>query len=668
VIEAAKRLNINMWKIEALRFDKARISFVILLFMSCMFPCSAKDNEYLLSSPDKKISVYFRVSDNKNASYRIEFAGKAVLDASRLGIIREDGDFSNGLTIESVSDVKAVKADYEMLQGKRSHCSYTANKRVFHLRNSSGEKIDIIFQVSNDGAAFRYYFPEKTQDIKKIKEETTSFNFFTGTKAWIQPMAEAKTGWCQTQPSYEEYYKQDVETDKLPRSNAGWVFPSLFNYDKYWILISETAPDRNYCGCRLKQHSAGNEFFIGFPRPAEIFPGGAVNPESKLPWHTPWRIIAVGDSLRTIAESTLGTDLAEPSKLKNVSFVKPGRASWSWIMLKDSSVVYDVQRRFIDFASDMKWEYCLIDAFWDTQIGYDRIAELADYAAVKNVGLLLWYNSAGNWNTTPQTPKSKLLTHEDRVKEFGRLKEMGIKGIKVDFFGGDGQSVMAYYQDIFEDAAKFGLLVNCHGATLPRGWQRTYPNLLTVEAVKGFEYVTFDQRNADLEPNHCCVLPFARNVFDPMDFTPVCFTEVPKIKRVTTNGFELALSVIFTSGIQHFAQTPEGMAAVPDYVKDFMREVPSHWDDSRFINGYPGKFVVLARKFKDKWYVAGINGEDIEKNINLDLSFLKDKKAILITDGADNRSFTLQKIEITPGKPLRIKLKGKGGFVIKIGK
>jgi hypothetical protein len=141
---------------------------------------------------------------------------------------------------------------------------------------------------------------------------------------------------------------------------------------------------------------------------------------------------------------------------------------------------------------------------------------------------------------------------------------------------------------------------------------------------------------------------------------------VPNIKRVTTNGFELALSVIFCSGIQHYAQTPEGMASVPDYVKDFMREIPSCWDDTRFIDGYPGKLVVIARKFKNKWYIAGINGEDIEKNINLDLSFLKNfKTGTLIIDGTDNRSFDMQKITITPGKPLGIKLKGNGGFVIK---
>jgi hypothetical protein len=657
-----------MEKIETRRFNTACKIFVLLLFTLCLCSYSPKEIEYSINSPDKKISASFWISKKKNACYKVEFSNTVILQKSNLGIIREDEDFSKDLSLESVSDIESVKTDYEMLQGKRRKCSYTGNRRIFHLRNASGKKMDVIFQVSNDGVAFRYYFPRKSETIKKIKEETSSFNFISGTKAYIQPMTDAKSGWSQVEPCYERHYKQGIELEKLTRNRAGWVFPALFDYDKYWMLISETAPDRNYCGCRLKRDSMGNEFFIGFPQKPEVYPGGPLNPESKLPWYTPWRIIVIGDSLKPIIESTLGTDLAEPSKLKNVSFVKPGRASWSWVMLKDDSVVYDIQKRFIDFAADMRWEYCLIDAYWDTQIGYDRIAELADYAAVKSVGLLLWYNSAGNWNTTPQTPKNKLLTHEDRAKEFARLKEMGIKGIKVDFFGGDGQSMMAYYQDIFEDAAKFGLLVNCHGATLPRGWQRTYPNLLTMEAVRGFEFVTFEQINADLEANHCCVLPFTRNVFDPMDFTPVCFSEVPRIRRATTNGFELALSVILTSGIQHFAETPEGMAAVPDYVKDFMSEIPSYWDDTRFIDGFPGKLVVIARKSKDTWYLAGINGENTEKNINLELPFVENAKTgTLITDGTDNRSFNMQNITITPGKPLEIKLKGNGGFVIKAG-
>jgi alpha-glucosidase len=664
--------------------------FVLFILAFCMYPCSAlrqaqggelrrtaKENEYKISSPDEKISVFVWISGNKSAFYRIEFSGAIIIQQSNLGIIRNDSDFSNELSLEAVSDIETVKTDYELLQGKRRYCSYTANRRVFHLKNASGEKMDIIFQVSNDGAAFRYHFPEQSQSIKKIEQETTSFNFLSGTKAWIQPMTDAKSGWCQANPSYEENYRQGIETEKLAFNKAGWVFPAMFNYDKYWMLISETAPDRNYCGCRLRQDPQGNEFFIDFPQGPEVFTDGPLNPESASPWYTPWRIIAIGDSLKPIVESTLGTDLAEPPKLpastrlgeagQDISFVKPGRASWSWVMLKDGSVVYNIQKRFIDFAADMKWEYCLVDANWDTQIGYDKIKELAEYAQSKKVGLILWYNSAGDWNTVPYHPKSKLLTHQDRVKEFGILKEMGIKGVKVDFFGGDGQSMMAYYQDIFEDAAQFGLMVNCHGCTVPRGWQRTYPNLVTMESIRGFEFVTFEQANADLEPIHCCTIPFTRNVFDPMDFTPVCFSEVPKIKRITTNGFELALSVIFSSGIQHFAQTPEGMAMVPDYVKDFMREIPCCWDDTRFIDGFPGKLVVIARKFKNTWYVAGINGEDIKKRISFELDFLKAaKKAMLITDGKDNRSFKKTIVKIKPDKPLKMKLKGNGGFVIKV--
>jgi len=644
------------------------IIFVSALLCSCSILeiSEFKPSEPKIESPNGMITVNFSMSDNEKPFYSVRYEDAVIMQNSQLGIIREDGDFSKSLSLESISDIETVKINYEMLQGKRRRCSYVGNRRVFHLTNSAGEKMDVIFQVSNDGVAFRYYFPGKSNDVKKIKQEISSFNFLSGTKAWIQPMTDAKTGWNQDQPSYEQNYRQNIELERLRANRAGWVLPALFNYEKYWMVITETAVDRNYCGCRLKQDPASTEFSIGFPQNKEFFPGGPVNPESKLPWQTPWRIIAIGDGLGPIVESTLGTDLANPPKPQDTSFIKPGRASWSWIILKDDSVVYDVQKRFIDLAADMNWEYCLVDADWDRKIGYEKIDELSEYAQSKNVRLLLWYNSAGNWNTVPFTPKSKLLTHEDRVKEFSKLKEMGIKGVKVDFFGGDGQSMMAYYQDIFEDAAKFDIVVNCHGCTMPRGWHRTYPNLVTMEAIKGFEFVTFEQFNANLEPTHSCVAPFTRNIFDPMDFTPVCFGEIPRIKRVTTNGFELAVSVIFLSGIQHFAQTPESMAAVPDYIKDFMREIPSCWDDTRFVDGSPGKLVVIARKFKDTWYLAGMNGENVEKSINLKLAFLENTKTgMSITDGEDNRSFNMQKITLTPGKPLEMKLKGNGGFVVK---
>ncbi|MBN2104160.1 glycoside hydrolase family 97 catalytic domain-containing protein [bacterium] len=639
------------------------ISVVVVVFLSC----GRKPDAYMISSPDRQISVMFRVAGDSTARYWIVSKGSVIIREGQMGLIRDDGDFSKSMVLESVSGIRTVAFDYTMPHGKKRHCYYAGVQRSFHLRNAKGQKMDIIFRVSNDGAAFRYVFPETSNEVRKICREVSQFRFPSDTRAFVSPMSAAKSGWNRVNPCYEEHYVYGVPVGSLRYHEPGWVFPALFRSEEFWILISETAPDRDYCGCRLQQNISTRIFYVDFPQKSETIFTGPVYPESTLPWKTPWRIIAVGRGLDSIVESTLGTDLSKPCSLDSTDFVRPGRASWSWVMMKDDSTIYRVQKRFIDYAADMDWEYCLIDCYWNTQIGYEKIQELAEYAASKGVGILIWYNSAGDWNTTPLLPRNKLLTHEDRIHEFTRLRKMGIKGIKVDFFGGDGQSVMAYYQDILEDAARFDLMVNCHGATLPRGWQRTYPNLMTMEAVRGFEYVTFEQINADLEPSHACMQPFTRNVFDPMDFTPVCFSEVPNINRITSNGFELACSVIFWSGIQHFAETPQGMSGVPDDIKQFMREVPAAWDDIRFIKGYPGKLVVLARRSGDCWYIAGINGENIEKSLNLDMDFLQKKtEGIIITDGAGLRSFKSGKIRVEPQKPLEIKLMAHGGFVIRL--
>jgi hypothetical protein len=252
------------------------------------------------------------------------------------------------------------------------------------------------------------------------------------------------------------------------------------------------------------------------------------------------------------------------------------------------------------------------------------------------------------------------------MKEFGRLREMGIKGIKVDFFSGDGQSMINYYQDILEDAAANHLLVNFHGATLPRGLHRTYPNLMTVEAVFGYEMITFGQGSADKAPAHSIMSALVRNAFDPMDFTPMNLYKIPRIKRVTTPAFELATSVVFLSGIQHYAESPEGMTHVPEQIKNFLRELPDNWEDVKFIDGYPGKLFVVARKSGEAWYVAGINGENVEKSLSLDLSFLKNRTAQLITSGSnsgDEPSFTETSVKIADTGELSIVLKGYDGFI-----
>ena len=322
--------------------------------------------------------------------------------------------------------------------------------------------------------------------------------------------------------------------------------------------------------------------------------------------------------------------------------------------------MFEVQKRFIDYAADMRWSYTLVDADWDRKIGDAKMKELADHAKTRGVGLLAWYNSSGAWNDTEYSPKSALLTKEARAKEFARVKAIGIKGLKVDFFGGDGASSIAYYVDILKETAAAGLLLNFHGATLPRGWSRTYPNLLTVEAVKGFEFATFTQEDQDKVVRHAAMLPFARNLFDPMDFTPVVFHDIPNIKRATRNGFELAQSVVFLSGIQHYAETPEGMATVPASVKGFLRELPRHWDEVRFLDGEPGRFVVLARRAGNQWFVAGLNADDTPREIQLDLNWLGQRQGQLITDGAGEREFAEGNLSAPAA---RLTLAPHGGFV-----
>ncbi len=640
-----------------------RLFLLILVagFSEISFAQSAANT---ISSPDKKIIV---TCDITNASYTIAYKGSIVVKKSGLGIVREDEDFSRSLELIKASAPVLVKATYTMQTAKKKNIHYAAMQRVFETSTASGKKMNIIFRVSNDGVAFQYEFPGKSTDIKKIKAEATSFHFNEGTRAWLQPKTEAQTGFEHTNPSYEAHYNIDIATGTPAPGPNGWVYPALFKYNDTWMLVTEAALGRTYCGTSLQQHSPNNEYKINFPETPEVFTNGkaTLNPESALPWKTPWRIIVIG-SLNTITASTLGTDLAFPSKKMDASFIKPGKASWSWVLQKDDSTVYHVQKKFIDYAADMNWQYCLVDAVWDKTIGYDSIKLLVDYAKQKNIGLLLWYNSAGDWNTVKMTPKDKLLTHESRVNEFSRLQQMGIKGIKVDFFAGDGQSMINYYQDILDDAATYKLLVNFHGATLPRGLQRTYPNLMTAEAVQGYEMITFNQQDANLYPQHAIMVAMIRNAFDPMDFTPMCLYKIPNITKTTTSAFELATSVAFLSGIQHFAETPEGMVHIPPYVKDFLRALPNSWDDSRLIEAFPGKLYVIARKAGNKWYVAGLNGEDLEKRLSLDLSFLKGKKASLITTGSGIKnevSFETTNSIVPANGRMEITVKGNDGFV-----
>ncbi|MGM9482379.1 glycoside hydrolase family 97 catalytic domain-containing protein [Roseateles sp. NT4] len=610
-----------------------------------------------LSSPDGQLQVDVSVNDQQQLVYTAQRAGQPVLLASRLGLVLEQGDYANGLKLLDTSPVKTHREQYTLAAGKKSSIDYRANEQRFTLANAAGQQLVLTLRASNDGLALRYTIDGAGR--KTFKDELTSFAFTPEVRAWLQPMSVAKTGWKRTNPSYEEHYQADIPVGTAAPSHAGWVFPALFRSGANWVAITEAGMDGRFHASRLASDSTGGTYRIGLPEASEVNTGGGLLADIDGPLMTPWRVLAIGP-LKTVMESTLGTDLAAPAVAFDKAKLKPGPASWSWALLKDDGTVFEVQKRFIDYAADMHWPYTLVDADWDRKIGDARMKELADYARAQGVGLLAWYNSSGAWNDTEYSPKSALLTQADRAKEFARVKAIGIKGLKVDFFGGDGASMQAYYVDLLKETAEAGLLLNFHGATLPRGWSRTYPNLLTTEAVKGFEFATFTQDDQDKVARHAAMLPFARNLFDPMDFTPMVFGDIPNIQRATRNGFELAESVIFLSGIQHYAETPEGMATVPAFVKTLLRELPRHWDEVRFLDGEPGKFVVLARRAGKQWFIAGLNADDNSRDVQLDLSWLGKRQGQLISDGEGPRDFIEGKLAAPAAQ---LTLSPKGGFV-----
>jgi hypothetical protein len=637
---------------------------LIGIVIGALAACSAEQH-HAVSSPDGEIIAEVWLDDAGSPAYRISRGNRVVLKESRLGLVSDRVGLSSSLTLITAGEAELVDEPYEMIQGKKRERRYLANQKVFRFASESGELLEIVFRVSNDGAGIQYRLPGQNTSSVTLQEEETFFTLPADSKAWLTPMAVVNTGWSETNPSYEEYYSIGVDAGTPSTLGVGWSYPALFQTpENDWLLITESGMDGTYPGTRLRTESEDGVYRVGYPAEEEVVTGGIRGPEFETPWRSPWRVIAVGD-LETIVESTLGTDLATPSTYDDTSYIAAGRASWSWAKLKDASVNYDRQIEFIDYAADMGWEYTLIDVNWDQTIGYERIEELVDYADEKGVGIWLWYNSSGDWNSSPYTPKSALLTTADRISEFSRLQEIGVRGIKVDFFPGDGQSALQYYIDIFTDAHDHQLMVNTHGSTIPRGWHRTYPNLMTMEAVRGFEFKTFEQVNQNEAPSHATVLPFTRNVFDPMDYTPMSLDEIPGIERVTTSMQELAHSILFLSGVQHFAETPAGMTTVPEYIKESVKGIPAAWDETQFVDGFPGEFVIIARRSGDSWFVAGINGEGADKSVDFQLPFLQEQaQGVLLEDGEDRFSFNSRQLNTAPGDTHTVVMQPNGGFVM----
>lgn len=633
----------------------------LFVITALFFGCEPDGSGLSMVNQEGTLRAELYFNDEGEPFYQLFHKDSMVLDTSYVGLVLKDVDLSKGLSLNKKQPAKEITETYTMFHGKQKEVTYKANRYVVTFSSESGWSLECHFDLSESGFAFRYKVLGESDEAIQVVGESSSYGFPASTVSWMQPMSKAKTGFSETNPSYEENYQMEIPVDKSSPLDEGYVYPALFKTGKSWLLVSETDLHEDYCGTRLIYEDDKKGLAVSFPQQVEVFPGRDLLPSGELPFTTPWRIITVGN-LKQITESTLGTDLAAPAIDMDTTPVKGGLATWSWVLLKDDKIDYETSRQFIDYAASMNWPYTLIDVNWDQKIGYERMQELVDYAASKNVKVILWYNSSGDWNSTEYTPKSKLLTSKDRREEFAILKKMGVGGLKIDFFGGDGQSMIAYYHGILKDAADFGLLINFHGATLPRGWHRTYPNLMTMESIKGEEFVTFDQSNADLQPSHSALIPFTRNVYDPMDFTPMVLDSIPNIDRRTTTTFELALPILFTSGIQHIAEIPQGMAKMPEAVVQMLKQLPVQWDETKFLQGYPGKEVIMARRKGTEWYVVGINGEGTPKSWTIDLSFTENKSGTLFYDdgtkipASKNIDDSFSEIEV----------ESYGGFVIKI--
>ena len=646
-----------------------------------------------LKSVDGRLSVEFGLREEGASTgcpfYRVVYDGVEVVSPSPLGVVTNIGDFTQGLTLGKC-ETRDVNSSYSVRTMKQSHVDYVGREMTVELERDGKPVLAIEFRVSNRDVAFRYrVYPLRDRRVCVVQQEATGFTLPEGTTTFLCPQMRPMTGFARTAPSYETSYALDEPVGKNGWG-AGYTFPCLFKEvgakkeergkkkskgdtpSPLWVLISETGTDGGYVGCRLL-NDGGSAYRIGFPLPEEQNGMGSTGAAIGLPGTTPWRTITVGNGLQNIVETTVAWDLVEPKYKASREFVY-GKGSWSWIIGMDGSCNKEEQRRYIDFSAAMGYQSVLIDAWWDKQIGYEGIEELARYGKERGVGLFLWYNSNGVWNDAPQTPIGKMSDSRVRRAEMAWMQRAGIRGIKVDFFGGDKQGMMQLYEDILSDANDYGLLVIFHGCTLPRGWERMYPNYAASEAVLASENLHFGQGACDAEARNACIHPFIRNTVGSMDFGGSTLNKFYSADnkrgthRVTSDVYALATAVLFQSAVQHFALAPNNLTDAPAWAIDFMKRVPTTWDEVRFIDGYPGRYVILARRSGDKWFVVGVNAESAPLKKTVSLPMLNAGETLKVY--ADDASLQggVETVKLNKKRTVDVVIPQNGGLVIEVSK
>ena len=627
----------------------------------------------VVSSPDGQLKVTI---DNAGGRmyYSATYDGQKVMEPSALGLKTSIGDFTRDLTLLDQQQ-ETVESHYTMRGTKASRGDYAATKSVINLQTKDGMKFCVVFQVSNHDIAFRYEIPRQKfnkKDYKRVRilSEASSFNLPDATTVFASPQIGPEKGWEQTKPSYEEVYSADAQMTEPSRYGHGFIFPALFHESRgTWVLVSETGVGSNYCGSHLSDYQAGIGYTVTYPDRGENNGFGSDFAAIALPGATPWRTVTIG-TLADIVETTIPYDLVEPLYAPSTDY-RPGRYTWSWLIWQDNSINYDDQVRFIDLASAMGFEYCLVDNWWDTQIGRDRMADLSKYAQSKGVHLMLWYNSNGFANDAPQGPRDCMNTAIAREREMKWMQSIGIKGIKVDFFGGDKQETMRLYEDILSDANRYGLQVIFHGCTMPRGWEKMYPNYVASEAVLASENVFFGEEAAMRQAYDLTLHPFCRNTAAAMDWGGIIMNKYlskdnkSRHSRKTTDIFELASGIVMQTSVQCVAMQPNNLDnnELPQFELDFLHQLPTTWEETRFIDGYPGKYVILARRHADDWYIAGLNALKEPLTLSLDLTRFGITQPKLYIDNKKGEP-TLTPLKLGKKGQAKVTIQPNGGLII----
>jgi hypothetical protein len=651
----------------------------LLFALALLASTNARATNYTICSPDGRLVVTIS-DDGGKASYKATFDGYEVLKPSNLGLQSNYADFTQGLKITKATESKINKS-YDMTRIKASHIEYKANQIKLELVNSNNQPLQIIFNVSNNNIAYRYTLPRPKEDNPKVavvNYEKSSFKFPSTTTTFLTPQITPMTGWERTKPSYEEDYKADQPIKQKSQFGVGYTFPCLFKIptekENIWVLVSETGVTSEYCGSRLSDWDANNGYTITYPQQGEANGWGSNTAAIPLPGNTPWRTITIGNNLKPIVETTIPYDVVDPLYEAKYEY-KPGRYTWSWLIWQDTSINYEDQIKFIDLSAKMGYEYVLVDNWWDTQIGYDKIEKLSEYAQSKGVHLMLWYSSNGVENDAPQGPRNIMSNSIARKKEMKWMQKIGIKGIKVDFFGGDKQHTMQLYEDILSDANEYGLQVIFHGCTLPRGWERMYPNYVASEACLASENVFFSDYHAKQEGFEMTMHPFARNAVASFDWGGVIMNRYmspdnkSRHQRFTSDIFEMATAITNQTSINCVEVTPNGIETLKDFELDWLRQIPTTWDETRFIDGYPTKYAVIARRTGNKWYVGGINGTNKPITLTLNLSMLAGKKVKLYFDKKKAKKAlwpepAMKEINISKNGMTKITIQPMGGIII----